>query len=216
MLLDPLWDLFTSQLFPFSTTGLLFNQYRDEDSEFDLPGAAPMRRDNLRSYLASFETPPMMLVVSEAPGYRGGRFSGIPLVSERMLVAGPTDGINGRPTSLGRPYAEATATIFRRVSAAMALSPFIWNTVPFHPHHLGQPLTNRTPTRSEISAFAPLLGEVIGMVQPRLVVALGRQAEHALALLKVECRPVRHPANGGATAFEIGMRQAAAELQRLT
>ncbi|MEK7216691.1 MAG: uracil-DNA glycosylase, partial [Chloroflexota bacterium] len=185
-----------------------------EDPEFDLPGAAAMRRSNLWNYLESFETPPTMLVVSEAPGYRGGRFSGIPLVSERMLVTGPTDGITGRPTSLGVPYAEATATIFRRVTAAVALSPFIWNTVPFHPHHPGRPLTNRTPTRAEISTFAPLLGDVLRMVQPRLVIALGRQAEHALALLKVECRPVRHPANGGATAFEAGIRQAVAELTR--
>ena len=104
MLLDRLWDLFTSHLFPLPTTGRLFNQYRDEDPEFDLPGAAAMRRGNLWNYLESFETPPTMLVVSEAPGYRGGRFSGIPLVSERMLVTGPTDGITGRPTSLGVPY----------------------------------------------------------------------------------------------------------------
>jgi len=208
VLLDPLWELFIDRLFSCSSNDRLFNQYRDEDPALDVPGAAAIRRDNLRRYLASFQAAPSMLVVSEAAGYRGGRFSGVPLVSERMLVAGGPHALTGRPTSLGRPYAEATATIFRRVIGIADPSPFVWNTVPLHPHHPGQPLTNRTPAKSEIAAFAPLLGEVVCLVRPRLVVALGRQAEHSLSQLNVDHLAVRHPANGGAAAFEHGMRRA--------
>ena len=124
-----------------------------------------------------------MLLVGEAPGYRGARVSGIPFTSERQLTgAGP---------------AEATATIVRRALAELGCEDdvLLWNVVPTHP---GTERTNRPPTRAEVAgglAFVERLGE------SRRVIAVGRVAERALGV-----EAVRHPARGGAASFRAGLR----------
>jgi hypothetical protein len=195
--------LIEQAVFTFPSSERLFNPYRDEDPALDIPGAAAVRRANLLASLAALRRRPEVLVVGEAVGFRGARFSGVPLVSERMLAAGSC-GFPGCPTSTGRPLSEATATIFRRVAAGFADRTFVWNAVPLHPHHSGRPLTNRTPTAAELAAFRPLLARVAALVRPRLTVALGRHAAASLAALGLPHRAVRHPANGGATAFAAG------------
>jgi hypothetical protein len=72
--------------------GRTYNQY----------AASALRRDRLAAYLAAKGDAPLLLV-AEAPGYRGARLSGIPLTSERQLT--------------GRGPAEATATIVHRTLA---------------------------------------------------------------------------------------------------
>ena len=54
-----------------------FNQYRDVTARFDLPNGAAIRRANLRCYLELFAGASYVLV-GEAAGYAGCRFSGIP------------------------------------------------------------------------------------------------------------------------------------------
>src|SRR5581483_11310354 len=87
---------------------------------------AALRRTRLRDYLETRRDAPLLLV-GEAPGYRGARVSGIPFTSERQLTgAGP---------------AEATATIVHRVLAELGLASevLLWNVVPTHP---GTPASN--------------------------------------------------------------------------
>ena len=66
------------------------NPYRDEDPALDRPGAARQRRKNLEAYLERVGRPRLVLL-GEALGFRGGRFSGIAFTSERQL-AGPPPG----------------------------------------------------------------------------------------------------------------------------
>ena len=72
------------------------NPWREQDeTELDLPGAAALRRDYLRRYLA-VRPAPRVLLLAEAAGYQGCRFSGIALTCERMLLGhhkrvGPQD-----------------------------------------------------------------------------------------------------------------------------
>src|SRR5262249_50780611 len=75
--------------------GAPFNFYRDGE------GAA-LRRERLSAYLGARAEAPLLLV-GEAPGFRGARVSGIPFTSERQLT--------------GSGPAEATATIVHRVLA---------------------------------------------------------------------------------------------------
>ena len=156
--------------------GRTYNQY----------AASELRRARLAAYLGERADAPILLV-AEAPGYRGTRVSGIPLTSERQLTgAGP---------------AEATATIVHRVliELGIAAEVLLWNVVPTHP---GTSTSNRPPTRDEIEAGAPFLDE---LARGRRVLPVGR-----LAHARLGGRYVRHPSHGGASAFRAGLGEALA------
>src|SRR5262245_32785430 len=60
-----------------------YNQYAPGDANNDI------RRHNLRlHFMQMAEREPSMLFVGEAPGYRGCRLTGIPLVSRKILLEG--------------------------------------------------------------------------------------------------------------------------------
>jgi uracil-DNA glycosylase len=152
--------------------GRTFNLYREG-------GGADLRRRRLVEYLES-NAGAAILLVGEAPGYRGARISGVPFTSERQLT--------------GHGPAEASATIVRRVLAELELHALCWNVVPTHP---GTESSNRRPTRGEIEASRPFLEE---LARGRRVVAVGRLAA------EVTGAPyVRHPAHGGAAGFRAGL-----------
>ena len=162
-----------------ASIGSTFNFYRDGEG-------AEVRRTRLRDYLRVKDDAPLLLV-AEAPGYRGTRISGVPLTSERQLSgSGPQ---------------EATATIVHRALAALGLEDetLLWNVVPTHPHLPGLPETNRRPTRAEVEASRPFLERLAG---GRRVVPVGRVAH---AVLGGEY--MRHPSHGGAVEFCEGLRR---------
>jgi hypothetical protein len=152
--------------------GTTFNFYR-EGAE------AAKRRERLARYLEA-KRHARLLLVGEAPGFRGARVSGIPFTSERQLSgAGP---------------AEATATVVQHTLAELALDALCWNVVPTHPGTEG---SNRRPTADEVAAGLPFLAE---LAPGRTLVAVGRLAE------RVTGAPyVRHPSHGGKAAFRDGL-----------
>jgi hypothetical protein len=152
--------------------GTTFNFYRDG-------AGAAVRRARLLEYLEE-HAGACVLLVGEAPGYRGARISGIPFTSERQLT--------------GRGPAEATATIVQRMLADVELDVLCWNVVPTHP---GTATSNRRPTRAEIEASRSFLEE---LMHGRRVVAVGR-----LAAGVTGAPYVRHPSHGGAAAFRSAL-----------
>ena len=154
--------------------GETFNQY----------AGSSLRRRRLADYLAARSGAPILLV-AEAPGYRGTRVSGIPLTSERQLT--------------GTGPAEATATIVHAVLAELGIERdvLLWNVVPTHP---GTACSNRAPSRQEIETSAPFLAE---LSRGRRVIAVGRVA-HA----RIGGPYIRHPSHGGAAAFRSGLSEA--------
>ena len=107
-------------------------------------------------------------------------------------------------------WAEQSGTIVHGTLATLGIAPetVLWNVVPAHPHRPGNPLSNRTPAIGELRAGAEVLGDLIERLQPRATIAVGRSAERALGELGLPCHgSVRHPANGGATAFRRGLAE---------
>lgn len=161
--------------------GAAFNFYREGEG-------AERRRERLRAYLDNRREAPLLLV-GEAPGYRGARVSGIPFTSERQLT--------------GTGPAEATATIVHRVLRELDLEAeiLLWNTLPAHPHRPGEPRSNRRPTAAEVAAGRPFLAR---LARGRRVIAVGRVAGHALG-----APWIRHPSHGGAPEFANGLLECA-------
>jgi uracil-DNA glycosylase len=154
--------------------GDTFNFYRDGDRP-------RLCCERLAAYLDA-RRHASILLVGEAPGYRGTRISGIPFTSERQLTgAGP---------------AEATATIVHRVLAELGAEEdvLLWNVVPTHP---GTERSNRPPTRAEVEAGR---GFLVELTVDRCVIPIGRLAHAVLG-----GRYLRHPSHGGASAFRAGM-----------
>lgn len=209
MVLDDVWCLFKERFFPVPSVGHgatpLFNQYNDTNPSVDMPNADEIRRGNLLSYLRSFPGRPSIVLVGEAPGWRGCRFSGIPFTSEAQLSQGVLP-FTGRRSSVGaRPYSENTATIFWKYTLPYHPQFFAWNCIPFHPHQDSNPLSNRALSRTEGSIYLELLEELLSLVRPEIIVAVGRSAEHALRQLSVQHTCIRHPSRGGAHEFGVGI-----------
>ena len=187
---------------PTLTIGATFNQFRDTGTN-DLPDAPAIRLANLGLYLEERRAADV-LAVGEAAGYQGMRWSGIAFTSEFDLLrwGDPYRRSSRRP----RPWKEPSGTIVHGVLEELGAERrvILWNTVPTHPHLAGKPLSNRRPAREEIAAGRVLVDRLIEIVQPRILVGVGRIACQALP----EARYVRHPAQSGATAFRLGMRAA--------
>jgi len=186
--------------------GTTFCMFRDADPALECLEAPAIRRANVTAYLNDRATRSPLLLVGEAMGYAGGRFTGIAFTAERTIMGW---GAPYEPTSV-RPegWAEQSGTIVHGALATLGLEreTVLWNVVPAHPHRPGEPLSNRTPAVGELRAGAEVLGELIERLRPRATIAVGRSAERALGELGLPCDAcVRHPANGGATAFRTGL-----------
>ncbi|MEM1125924.1 MAG: uracil-DNA glycosylase [Bacteroidota bacterium] len=202
---DLLWPRLEQALFAVPSADDLFNPYRDHHPALDGPDAPARRQANLRAYLSAYPTVPPVLLVAEAPGPWGCRFSGVPLTSEAQLVD-PAFPLAGTPTSQrAEPHTEYSARIFWRTVRPYWPRFFIWNCVPFHPHKPGAPLTIRTPRTREVRSWEPLLTAIADALTPTLILAIGRKAEGSLRRAGLACHYVRHPSQGGAKQFASGI-----------
>jgi hypothetical protein len=223
MNLDPLFSLLAAR----PSREDFFNQYRDVDPALDRPDGAARRCHNLRLYLHRFAGA-RYLLVGEAAGYAGCRFSGIPFTSETQLV-GPAGG-EGKPECLSWAADGAFArssqgeALWTERSATMVWEALgertdclLWNAFPWHPFDPGKPLSNRPPGRNLADGFEVLdcLLRLFPAAQPY---AVGRVAQRALATVLTSSQRgnetsggitvpyIRHPSRGGKRQFVAGIR----------
>jgi uracil-DNA glycosylase len=183
----------------------------------DAPNNA-IRRANLQLYLETMLTrQPTVMLLMEAPGYRGCRLTGVPVTSRKILLEGVSEldlfgtAQGYQPTDdagFERVYGEQSASIVWGTLAELRCVPLIWNTYPFHPHQPDQPLTNRAPRKTEIEQGKAFIQHLLALYQPATVIAVGNVAYGALTDLGVACIKVRHPAQGGKNDFVAGLRAA--------
>ena len=191
---------FVSNLADFPSSRALVNPYR-----------SPRRRQNLESYLAALVTWPYSgnLLVGEAPGERGCARTGIPFTDERLLRSGshPFLAALRETISVTGKTREATANIVWGHLGVCELVPAFWNAVPFHPR--ADTKANRAPTAREIESCQTFLEQMLDLLAPHSVIAVGRTAEGALRRLgSRDFDAVRHPSHGGKRAFIAGLTSA--------
>ena len=183
----------------------LFNPWRDHCTD-DEPGNGPDAK--LARLAAHLDCDPKFVLCGEAAGYLGCRHSGIAFTSERLLLNGEIPRIspmNHRLTSRALSYSEPSATIVWRALYKLGIEErtILWNALPMHPHEPGNEQSNRTPTSAEFEFGKPALRRLVAELPSAKVVAVGKKAERLLNSMGVVlAATVRHPANGGATAFE--------------
>jgi uracil-DNA glycosylase len=187
----------------------VFNPYIDNCKVFDRADAASRRRRNLEKFLgAALAANVQTIWVARDLGYRGGRRTGIPLTDELHLdnVTQLFSGIALQRATKGPVVTERTAAIVWRVIASIDEPVMLWNVFPFHPHQPEHSFSNRCHTRVERETTFPLLQALIEMIQPKRLVAIGRDAQLALSELKTQVIGVRHPSYGGQSEFIAGVQ----------
>jgi uracil-DNA glycosylase len=181
--------------------------------------ANEVRRHNLSLYLRhTCLRKPRVLLVGEAPGYRGTRVTGVPFVDARLLSNGVADlsmfgGDRGylAPLEPDHPPSEQTSTIMWEVLSTHRFLPLLWAAFPFHPHGDSYD-SNRAPTKAELHTGGEFLRRLIDECAVERTIAVGRVAEHTLAQLGIEAERVRHPARGGKPEFNLGIEKLVNEL----
>lgn len=191
----------------------VYNQYLDVDRAssarpaLDRPDGAAVRRRNLRLYLETYASASYVLV-GEAAGYAGCRFSGIPFTGEAQIV-----GPECLPWARGLGFEQSSAgDLWRERSGEMVWAAFdgrrdcvLWNAFPWHPH--GETLlSNRKPKRGELEQATGVLRCFLALLAHAEVYAIGRVSQDALGRLGVRAPYIRHPSHGGKSAFERGVR----------
>ncbi len=185
-----------------------FNPFDDS-----VPGNA-LRRVNLEKYLRKMaERQPKVLLLGEAPGYRGMRITGIPFTDRRILfengatcfgLFGPDEGY-AAPADLPSVMYEPTAAVMWRTLADLDFLPLLWSTYPFHPHKAGNPLSNRTPTAANSAAGQLHWQALVELFSIQAIIAVGNVAHRSILLSGRSAPKVRHPAHGGNVKFKEGL-----------
>lgn len=215
----------------------VFNPWRDYNRELDINEQAPaIRRQQLVDYFELRLGRSPYIIVAEAVGYQGGRFSGIAITCERMILGKhkklPSDiifstGVTGQRTSnpksdLLKPaqqqdgFIEPTDTVIWSAILENNLNPYdflLWNIFPFHPYHPGNPLSNRTPRPEELDLGWEYTRDLLAIHGNAKIFAVGQKAAQTLAHYGIEAIALRHPANGGAGKYRKGFKQALEELK---
>lgn len=207
---------FISQLQSLPQLPQVFNPWRDVDDINDVGAEAPeIRAENLRQYLGQRTETAKLLFIGEAPGFRGCKFSGIAMTSERILLGNHNQvqasavfeggkHRTSKPILAETGFSEPTASIAWPLLLALGLAPnefVFWNAFPCHPFRGENRLTNRTPAPQDLELAKHILPAMLALVPDAKVVAVGKVAQRALAGLGINATAVRHPAMGGANAF---------------
>lgn len=188
----------------------VFNPWTDSDPMDLEPDRAPEQR--AARLAAHFDCQPKFLLIGEAPGYAGCKFSGVPFTNEALISEGKVPRLTwcGRFTSRPLPWREPSATIvwgeLRKLSIDAEVVMF--NAFCCHPHKPGEPYSNRAPTRSELESDGniAILTAVMERFRGARFVPVGKVAQAALkrlGFLSDTC--LRHPSMGGATEFRAGL-----------
>ena len=188
-----------------------FNPYSDRCTAHDLDDAPRSRSQTLQAMLeAATERDIDSLWIGRDLGYRGGRRTGLAFTDDVHVQthAERWELSVERPTK-GEEIAEQTAGVTWRVLSQIKVSIFLWNVFPLHPHEPGNPFSNRSHNARERRAGEEFLHQLILLLKPSRLVAIGNDAARATRRLGDQhgVIQVRHPSYGGQTQFLTQMSE---------
>jgi uracil-DNA glycosylase len=195
-------ETFVSRLTKQKNTATVSNPYLNNDIA-----------DNLRLYLSQMLVlkGKRILLVGEAPGYKGCKITGIPFTSGKAFkeIDHPLLNELMKHLKLGKLESENTASIVWNYLSTKKNIPLFWNSYPFHPHPKGNQHKNRTPTASEVSLGISYLRGLHKIYKPELVAGIGIKGQHCAtkAFPNKEIQYIRHPSFGGKSEFIDGMNK---------
>ena len=183
-----------------------FNPYADTCAIHDRTEAPRARTRLLLTLLeAAVQVQVDAIWIGRDLGYRGGRRTGLALTDDvHMEAHGARWGIAATRPTKGEAVAERTAAVIWRILSQIETPIFLWNVFPLHPHEPEDPFTNRSHNSKEAEAGEELLFELVFLLKPRRLIAIGNDAAHTanrLAGNGQDVVQVRHPSYGGQTEF---------------
>lgn len=196
-------DRFIDQLAAINLENV-FNPYADKCDVHDLADGPGRRRSNLRNALRSaVDGSTESVWMARDLGYRGGRRTGLALTDEAHLpdFSAFNKNILIRKATKGPIVAERTAKVIWNVLGRMSDPVFLWNVFPFHPHLPGNPMSNRCHTALELKACDHIFNEMLDIVRPYKIIAIGANAHTSLRKKGIHGVCVRHPSYGGQNIF---------------
>jgi len=204
MNVDTMADIerFLQRLHNVKNSDRVYNPYRQ-----------PHLLNNLRVYLNGVVSAPgeRVLLVGEAPGYKGCRITGIPFTSSEQITRSshPFFLKIRNELQFEKLESENSATIVWEFLQTRTVVPLCWNSFPFHPFKVGKPDSNRAPNREELTLGLGYLQELMDMYKPARIAGIGRKGEAAIRALSPhgEAVYIRHPSHGGKNEFMRGMER---------
>ena len=183
----------------------VFNPYADRCSVHDLSDAPYRRAQALLELLeAAVETEVDAFWIGRDLGYRGGRRTGLALTDDMHLAVHALRwNVSIERATTGSLVAERTAAVIWSMLALVPAAVFLWNVFPFHPHEPDDPFSNRAHRPHERAVGEELLAQLVVMLRPRRLVAIGNDAAKAASRIAgiTAVMHVRHPSYGGQPEF---------------
>lgn len=185
-----------------------FNPYSDRCAIHDRRDAPRRRATALSALLrCATEEPVDAIWIGRDLGYRGGRRTGLALTDDiHMHQHAKRWNVDLAPElpTVGSAVAERTAAVIWGMLEHIDARIFLWNVFPLHPHESGEPFTNRQHNAHERRAGEELLLQLIDLLRPARIVAIGKDAAAAAHRItdSVPVICVRHPSYGGQTQFQ--------------
>lgn len=183
----------------------VFNPYTDRCPVYDLKDAPSRRSAMLEAMLKeAIEVSIDSIWIGRDLGYRGGRRTGLALTDDvHMLAHAQRWGIAANRPTKGAVIAERTAAITWGLLSCIEVPVFLWNVFPLHPHEPNEPFSNRSHNAKERGAGEEILSELLELLRPRRIVAIGNDAAKTAHKLSrgQNVMQVRHPSYGGQNQF---------------